>query len=130
MLRLDLPTDSFWVDCPFGVRLLCRPLTTALNHAAGARASRRLQEMRDAAPGDASLQDQDIARGLMVAEVTVALAEVLVDAWEGVGNAEGTEAAPLTPDGLRALMSVPEVARAFDAGVAAPLARMAAEGNG
>jgi hypothetical protein len=124
MLRLDLPTEPAWVDCPHGVRLLCRPLTTALNHAAAARAARR---MRDA---QAEGGDEDIARGQMVAEITVALAEVLVVEWDGVGNAAGTEVAPLTPDGLRAIMAVPEIARAFDDGISAPLRRLAAEGNG
>ena len=42
MLRLDFPLDAFWIDCPHGVRLLARPLTSALNTAAGARAHRRL----------------------------------------------------------------------------------------
>jgi hypothetical protein len=125
MLRLDLPTQSFWVDCPYGVRLLCRPLTTALNAAAGARAARRLRDMAGSMPEDA-----DMAAGIRTAEVTVALAEVVVEAWEGVGNAEGTEPAPLTPEGLRLVITIPEVARAFDAGVSAPLARMVAEGNG
>lgn len=130
MLRLDLPTQSYWVECPHGVRLLCRPLTTAMNHAAGARAARRMQERRDAAPGDARLADPDIARGLLVDEVTVALAEILVEAWEGVGTADGAAPAPLTPEGLRAIMQLPEIARAFDEGITAPLARMVAEGNG
>ena len=124
MLRLNLPTESYWVECPYGVRLLCRPLTTAMNAAAATRAARRLREM-DGLPIDA-----DMMAGHRTLEVTVALAEILVEAWDGVGNAEGTEAAPLTPDGLRAVLSVPEIARAFDAGVSAPLARMVAEGNG
>ena len=123
MLRLDLPTEPFWIEAPYGVRLLCRPLTTALNHAAGARAARRLREA-----GAATLED-DLSRGQLVAEITVALAEVLVLEWQGVGNAEGTEAAPLTPEGLRAIMTVPEIARAFDDGISAPLRCLADEGN-
>lgn len=129
MLRLNLPTESFWVDCPHGVRLLCRPLTTAMNHAAGTRAARRLAEIRAVNPCDPRVADPDLERGHLLAEATLALAEVLVEAWEGVGNADGTAPAPLTPEGLRAIMSVPEIAGAFNAGISAPLARMTAEGN-
>lgn len=129
MLRLDLPTEAFWVDCPHGVRLLCRPLTTALNHAVGARAARRLNAIREATPDDPRVTDPDIERGTLLAEVTVAMAEILVQAWEGVGNADGTEAMPVSPEGLRALMSIPEIAGAFNDGVSAPLTRMVTEGN-
>jgi hypothetical protein len=123
MLRLDIPHEAFWVECPYGVRLLCRPLTTAMNHAAMARAARRLRELGlDGA-------DEDIRRGHLVAEVLAALAELLVVEWQGVGDAAGAAPAPLSPEGLRALMSVPEIATAFNEGISAPLARLAAEGN-
>jgi hypothetical protein len=129
MLRLDLPTEPFWVDCPHGVRLLCRPLTTALNHAAWARAARRLAALREVDATDARLTDPDLMAGLLRAEASAALGEVLVLDWQGVGNADGSAAAPLTPDGIRALLSVPEIEGAFDRGVMLPLTRLAAEGN-
>jgi hypothetical protein len=125
MLRLDLPTEPFWVDLPHDVRFRCKPLTTALNNAAGVRAGRRLTEQRGTGPAP----DPDIERGALMQEAVVALAEVLVIEWEGVANAAGTEPAPLTPEGLRAVLSIPEMAGAFNTGVSAPLARMAAEGN-
>jgi hypothetical protein len=129
MLRLDLPADPFWIDCPFGVRLLVRPLTTALNHVAITRAARRLREMRDAAPDDPLLADPDFADGMLRQEIAVAMGEACIMEWHGVGNADGTEAAAITPASIRVLLTVPEVARAFDIGLAAPLARMTAEGN-
>lgn len=129
MLRLDLPTESFWVECPYGVRLLVRPMTTAMSHVAGTRAARRVATMKAANPADQNLNDPEMLAGLMTAEVTVAMAEVAVEAWEGVFSASGTEVAPLTPDGLRILMTAPAIARAFSDGIDAPLARMAAEGN-
>lgn len=124
MLRLDLPTESFWVDCPYGVRLLCKPLNTAINQAAVMRAGRRV-----AAQPEAILNDPDQVAGLRFSEAIVALAELLVEAWEGVGSADGSEAAPLSPEGLRGLLSVPEIAAAFNQGISAPLARLTAEGN-
>lgn len=129
MLRLDLPTEPFWIDCPFGVRLLVRPLTTALNHVAMTRAARRLRELREAAPDDPLLADEDFADGVLRQELAVGLGEACILDWQGVGNADGTEAAAVTPAGIRALLTVPEIARAFDIGLAAPLARMTAEGN-
>lgn len=124
MLKLSIPTDAFWVDCPHGVRLLCRPMTTALQNAAVARAARRIKDATAAVDAD-----PDILAGEMQAESLVALGEVLIEAWDGVGNAEGTAAAPVTPDNVRALLALPEVALAFNRGISQPLATMAAEGN-
>jgi hypothetical protein len=124
MLFLDIPTQPFWVDCPHGVRLLVRPCTTALDGAAIARAGRRVREMKDTA-----LDDADLRGGVIAAEMIVALGEVLIVEWEGVGNADGTAAAPVTPESIRALLSVPSIGNAFYTAVSAPLARLAAEGN-
>jgi hypothetical protein len=129
MLRLDLPSEPFWIDCPHGVRLLVRPLTTALNHVALARAGRRLREMRDAAPDDPLLSDQDFIDGAQRFEIAVGLGEACILDWQGVGNADGTDAAAVTADAIRALLTVPEIAMAFDVGLVAPLARLTAEGN-
>jgi hypothetical protein len=129
MLRLDLPTKPFWVECPHGVRLLVRPLTTAMNHVAITRASRRLRELREAEPDNPLLAAPDHVQGMMREEIAAALGEALIMEWEGVGNAEGTEPAPITPANIRSLLSVPDIELAFSAGVDAPLARMTAEGN-
>ena len=129
MLRLDLPTEAHWIDCPYGVRLLCKPLTSALSHAAGSRGARRVAEMAKFLPDDQRFTDPDLRTGMITAEVTLAVAELVVEAWEGVGTADGSAAAPLTPEGLRALLSLPDIARAFNVGLDAPLARLVAEGN-
>jgi hypothetical protein len=125
MLRLAIPDESRWIECPHGVRLLCRPLTTAMNHAAMTRAARmvRLRFPEGAEP------DADMLRGATIAEIYAALAELLVEGWEGVGNADGTGPAPVTPENVRMLMQIPEVAQAFNEGVSAPLAAVEAEGN-
>jgi hypothetical protein len=126
MLHLVIPTEPFWVDCPHGVKLLCRPLTTVLNHAAVARAGRRLREMKSADPNDPRVADPDLAEGTLHAESLRALGELLIAAWEGVGDAEGAAAAPVTSDNVRALLSLPEVAAAFNIGISQPLARVVA----
>jgi hypothetical protein len=126
MLLLEIPTEPFWVDCPHGVKLLCRPLTTVLNYAAVERAGRRLREMKAAAPNDPRVMDPDLAEGTLHAESLRALGELLIEAWEGVGDAEGAAAAPVTPDNVRALLSLPAVAAAFNAGISQPLPRIAA----
>lgn len=122
MLRLDIPTAPFWVECAHGVRLLVKPCTYALNQAAVARVARRLREM------DAT-EDPDLWAGRAQAESLVALGEVLIEAWDGVGDAEGTAAAPVTADNIRALLSLPEMGIAFNQAISQPLARLAAEGN-
>jgi hypothetical protein len=129
MLRLDIPAEPFWIDAPYGVRLHVRPLTTALNHAAMARAARRLRALREVSPEDPRLTDPDVAAGALREEATVALGEILILAWEGVGAAEGDAAAPVTPENIRKLLAVPEIEQAFDRGLVAPLARVTAEGN-
>ena len=129
MLRLKLATESFWVDCPHGVRLLCRPLTNALNEAAINRAARAIAARRTAAPDDEALNDPDLLAGMRQAEALSGLGTILIEAWEGVGDAEGEAAAPVTPDNIRALLTLPELARAFNEGISRPLAMLAAEGN-
>jgi hypothetical protein len=126
MLCLEIPIEPLWVECPHGVKLLCRPLTTPLNHAAIARAGRRLWEIKAADRNDPRVTDPDLAQGTLHAESLVALGEVLIEAWEGVGEAEGAAAAPVTPDNVRALLSLPEIAAAFNAGISQPLPRIAA----
>lgn len=129
MLRLALPTESFWVDCPYGVRLLCRPLTTPLNHAAIARAARTMREFTKDNPADPRVTDPDMRAGWLAAESVAALGEVLIEAWEGVGDAGGAAAAPVTPANIRLLLALPEIERAFNTGISQPIALLSAEGN-
>ncbi len=125
MLTLDLPTEPYWIDLPRGVRVEIRPVNTAVMAAAQAAAARRLGAVR-AASDDL---DPDMARGLSFAFLVKALARHAVTAWEGVGDSAG-QPLPLSPEAVERLMDLDDIAAAFWDRATAPVAAVAAEGNG
>jgi hypothetical protein len=125
MLTLDLPPEPCWLALPRGVRVEIRPVTTAVMAAAQAAASRRLGALRAAGED----LDPDMARGLAFAFLVRALARHAVTAWEGVGDAVGRPLPP-TPEHVERLMDLDDVAAAFWDRATAPVAALAAEGNG
>lgn len=132
MLRLDMPTASRWHELGEGVRVLSKPLTTALSIAAESYALRERDRIRAAAKA-AGVPDpfaaEDLGTGLAYEIRMQSLAAMMLEAWEGVG-ATATRAAELTPEAAAALMRHPAMATAFDRKISAPLAELAAEGNG
>ena len=98
MLRLRLSTEPEWLDLGHGVRLFVEPLTTAVMLAARSdptiMAATQNQEIEDSASND------DLAR-----IVAKAVARIVVQDWDGVGDAEG-EPLPVTPDGIDALLEI------------------------
>jgi hypothetical protein len=122
MLRLDMPTEPAWHDMPHGVRLLLRPATAALVAAADVRARSFLGE--NPTPDDTAL-----AQGVAFQMRAQKLGQYLIEAWEGVADAEGNPA-PVTPANIDTLMRVSaDLTAAFLGAVHAPLDRMTAEGN-
>ena len=101
MLRLDLTSEPRWLDLGHGVRLRVAPLTTALMVAS--RSDAAVEALSDAAT--------DEERALVFAK---AIARRAVTDWEGVGDADGN-AAPLTPEGIDALLEVWPIFEAFQA---------------
>jgi hypothetical protein len=105
MLRLDLEREPRWLDLGHGVRVHVRPGTTALVMAARAAA-------RDAG-GASDVDDDPSAAGRRSAGLLKALGRLAVDAWEGVGDAEGRPAA-VTPEGIDALLDLWPIAEALE----------------
>ena len=101
MLRLDLTSEPRWLDLGHGVHLRVAPLTTAQMVAA------RSDAAVEALPATAS----DEERALVFAK---AIARRAVTEWEGVGDADGNPA-PLTPEGIDALLEVWPIFEAFQA---------------
>ena len=124
MLHLDIPTEPCWLDLPEGVRLLTRPVTTAVMQAAQSAAARRLEAAREAGP-----LDPDWERGLAFLYLVQGLARHAVLEWQGVGDATGAPL-PLSPEAVEALMQHDAIASAFWAGATAPVRALVAEGNG
>ena len=118
MIRLDLKREPYWLDLGHGVRLQLRPLNTALMMAA--RAS--LQSTPPEPDNEAE------AAGLRSVLLLKALARLAVLDWQGVADAAGG-AAPLSAEGLDALMELWPMASAFESGYLAPALLLDAEKN-
>ena len=105
MLRLNLSTEPEWLDLGHGVRLFAEPLTTAVMLAARSDpailAATQSQEIEDIPSND------DLAR-----IVAKAVARIVVQDWDGVGDAEG-EPLPVTPEGIDALLELWPIFEAF-----------------
>lgn len=99
MIRLNLSKEPRWFDLAAGVRVKVAPITTAL-----VMAARRDPEFAAASAGD------DMA----AAEVALvrALGRLAILEWEGVGTDEG-EAAPVTPEGVGALLDIWPIYRSW-----------------
>jgi len=116
MLRLDLKRDPFWLDLDHGVRLKVRPCTTALMMAARAAAAK------------VDIVEAERAVGARTAALLAALARFAAIEWEGVGDETGN-AAPLTPEGVEALLSLWPMAEAFERLYLAPALLLDSEKN-
>ena len=117
MIRLDLKREPHWLDLGHGVRVHVRPCTTALVMAARAAVA------RTAAPPD------EQTAGTLTATFVKTLAQLAVDAWEGVGDADGKPAA-ISPEGIEALMDLWPIADAFERQYLGPALLLEEEKNG
>lgn len=115
MIRLNLKREPHWLDLVPGVRVKVRPCTSALIFAA-----RRAAESHDGEGPEAS--------GKRMAAFLYQIAALAIVEWEGVGDAEGNPA-PVTPEGITALMDHHLVADAFNALYVAPSLVLADAGN-
>lgn len=97
MLRLELDAQPRWVELLPGVRLLLRPLGTALMMAARA----------DVAGCEAEAGPEAAAVALAKAVARRAVVD-----WEGVGDADGAPL-PVTPAGVDALLELLPAYEAF-----------------
>ncbi|MDP5308654.1 MAG: hypothetical protein ACU0DD_07400 [Paracoccus sp. (in: a-proteobacteria)] len=99
MLTLDLSNEPRWHDLATGVRVLLRPLTTALMVAT------RSDPGVEAVPDGTS----DEERALVFAK---ALARRAVLDWEGVGDTDGNVITP-SPQAIDALLDIWPIFEAF-----------------
>ena len=131
MIRLNLPTEPYWLDLPLGVRLRVRPLDTAVYEACRYRAARdakRIIGERKEAGNDAPV-DEDDADGLATFLVTAALARAAIISWEGVEDADGDGIAPVSDTTVSDLMRIPLIASDFRRRILEPYEQLVSEGN-
>lgn len=140
-IRLQLPTEPAWIDLPHGVRVRCRPLTTATNAAAMACAARKVTALAESIAGRREvgmpcddlpdLSDPDRRDGYSHALYAASLGHACILEWQGRGIEDPAtdQPAPLTAENIGALMLIPEIARAFVDRLWRPLGEVVAEGN-
>jgi len=139
MLRLDLPTEPFWLDLVHGVRVRVRPLTAAEWFAAKGRnveilkkvleERAEIQQMGGKVEGLPDLSDEAAQLGYSQALFATALAQTAIFAWEGVGE-DLEHPAECTKDNIARLMRFSTVAEDFLVQYAAQYDRLVEEGEG
>lgn len=139
MFSLDLPTQPYWLALPNGVRVKVRPLTgmvvAAAQNAAQKEAARimldRVERIAAGAPTDGllDLDDESLKAGFIQVELARGLARYGMLEWDGVGTADGSDAAPFSTSGAERLATHPQMMEAFLAAYFTPVGRLDAEGN-
>jgi hypothetical protein len=123
-LRLRAAGAPRWLDLPHGVRVLCKPVTSATVAAAQSAGRRRVASL----PAD-DRSDPDFLAGLAF-QVTVAeIARFSILEWSGVVG-DDDEPAPVTPETVDLLLMQEDMAFAFWSAATATLHEVVAEGNG
>lgn len=114
MLILTLKRDPEWIDTVAGVRLLCRPLSSAM----------MLAIRSDLAGSDVASDDVEG----MQAAFTIAVAKRSIIDWDGVGDGDGNPI-EVTPEGIAALMDLHKIFEAFTEKVVNPYLLVQSEKN-
>jgi hypothetical protein len=118
MIRLGLPRSSQWLDLGAGVRVLAKPITTAIY-----RAAVSISDIPDP-------HDRDSMDGLRQQFMLQALAGHAIERWEGVGNDDGSQAADPTPQNISVFIrDFPLLAARFEEKYLSEIAQLAVEGK-
>ncbi len=120
MLRLIHPTEPFWLDLGYGVRVHVLPLTSSLMLAIRA-------DMRRAIEEDGNTEEPDPQAAIFL--LTRCAARHAIIGWEGVGDAEGAPV-DVTPVAVDALMDIFQLCDAFRDAYIAPRLDLESEKNG
>lgn len=116
MIRLDLSREPRWLDLGHGVRLHVGPLTTSLM--AAARSDLAVTNLPEGASNET-----------IAVAMAKALARLVVEDWEGVGDADGNPV-PVTPEGIDALLDILPLFEAFQLRYVSKGLLLEAEKNG
>lgn len=137
-IRLNIPTEPYWLDLAHGVRVHVRPLSTAIYESARRGSWRRCEEiLKERADivevggrvdGLPDLTDPDARDGFAQLLFAQALACAAIFEWRGVGDAEGN-AAEVTPAAIGELMMIHAMAEDFVIKYTRTHEQVIAEGN-
>ncbi|MDH2326006.1 hypothetical protein QCN27_03905 [Cereibacter sp. SYSU M97828] len=116
MLRLNLSRGPAWLDLRHGVRVEVLPLNTEM----------RMRASRAITGPDGTMEPDSVLRDVAY---TKAIARSAIIAWEGVGDESG-QIAPLSPDGVDALLDIYDFYHEFHAKYVIPGILVESEGNG
>jgi hypothetical protein len=116
MIRLDLSREPRWLDLGHGVRLHVGPLTTSLM--AAARSDPTVTNLPEGASNET-----------IAVAMAKALARLVVEDWEGVGDADGNPV-PVAPEGIDALLDILPIFEAFQLRYVSKGLLLEAEKNG
>lgn len=119
MLKL-VPADPQWIDLPLPqglVRVQMRPITRA-----AVRVARELA-------GQALIASENPDLAAISQDVSAALMQGAIVAWEGVGDADGNPA-PVTPENIELLLQHPDAFSALERAYCQPWYERDREKNG
>lgn len=121
MLKLNLSTESRWIDLAGGVKIKAKPLTSAMMLAA--RNNPRVVVLAKGRVDENTVQDDAVAL-----EVAKVIGGMVIEDWDGVGDAAG-EPVPVSQDWIDALFDLWPIFEAFQVGVVAGAMLVDAEKN-
>ncbi|WP_412057330.1 hypothetical protein [Bartonella sp. DGB2] len=115
MLKLSLPTQPYWLDVGFEVRLKVRPCTSAIFYQARAFMNQKLQILGEAyrAQKDVgvvqsdlpNLEDSNVREALAEQYLTLGLARAGIIEWEGICEADSDASARVTSEKIEELFA-------------------------
>ncbi|WP_019223971.1 hypothetical protein [Bartonella rattaustraliani] len=115
MLKLSLPTEPYWLDVGFDVRIKVRPCTSAIFYQARAFMNQKLQSLGEAyraqkdvgvAQSDLpNLEESNVREALAEQYLTLGLARAGIIEWEGICEADSDVPASVTSQKIEELFA-------------------------
>jgi len=102
MIRLNLKKEPYWLDLPSEVRVLVRPLSTAIMSAAQSMVIKQIKALQ----AENNLENEQIRLGLSQSLLIKTLAIAAITEWEGVFLPEGEELAVVGEQSVCDLMDI------------------------
>ena len=111
MLKLDLKTESYWIDLPAKVRVQVKPVSTAIMSAAQSMALDNYRQLVDS--GQLDPANESLRSGTSESLLIKALARLSIVEWEGVLAADSDKLAPVNDKNVSDLMDIWLLAQEF-----------------